>query len=863
MSRTRLLTLLRDLLKIVIVTIRRLLLRQALLELLLVTGIGLLYVTYFAPPLQGVVARNLDPQPLLNVLFNPEMRQTGLEHERLAGVLIPAEIGLRLYGYIPAWNPLMGTGEPLINNAFSYLFNPFYSLPVLLLGIVQGSKLAMILALLIAGYSMWALARSIGIGAVGRVTTAALYMMSGGIAGKFYGGHFQLGLSLAWPPLVMAGLIWTLRTRDRRAPVLMAVAFALLFFSGNIYYTLHTLISMGVVTLFHLWERRPDSGYWMLRKDRLLRVVIGGLLAFGLASLQFIPVWAVRDFVDHPVQYIDSASGQLAGNYDLAQAVVNLIYPWPKWIIFDQPTVGLDAIVDYAYVGTVVIGFILCGLAVTLFFLREDARRYARMAAAALLLALLMMIWATGQTPVLEWLYQHIKLLAEFRFVGRALAIAGLWWIVLAGIGLDILWRAADRLAPVIRRGSGRRLPRMIEWVGCWRLSLVMAVAMLTWGYFFVYSLAGQSLRLSMIFYNYRLLNTLDERRFTGFPQAVETLWLFMLIALAVDMALWLVWQGVQSIRRRVWLDGHALIARLVRAGIVTAALAGIADVMTANSSFFTFGTPIVNYPQLYAFAQQAEPETPFPAVNFPFTPVAYDAYYAGIRNWGLNEGWTPVALPGVLEEGQVLVNLPRWAVVIADDVFGASGSFALRFVTDNHYALRDCQPLTYFPVGQPCEPGMPATALLYENEAALPYAFVVSGDQLQGMPDALTRDNILPAAVLAHTMDTMTIEAATPTRNETGGTNPLPQYYLVVEETHFPGWEAFVDDTPLPTVTIQTVNQPTEPTKGFIGIPLQSGTHTYKLRFQPPGFVAGIIVFVITLVAIAIYLRPGQKTSV
>ena len=216
---------------------------QLLLELATLTLLTILFVCLSVPDVANATPVGLETSQISTALFDPNYRQSGLEHERLAGVLLPVKIGLERYGHIPTWNPYLGIGEPIINNAFSYLFNPFHSLPVLLSNsFAEGTKLATFIALLIAGYSMWALAYSLGIGAVGRIAAGALYLMNGAIAGKFYAGHFQLALSLAWPPLVLAALWWTLRGKNRFAPVAFGVAFALLFFAGNIYYVLHTLI---------------------------------------------------------------------------------------------------------------------------------------------------------------------------------------------------------------------------------------------------------------------------------------------------------------------------------------------------------------------------------------------------------------------------------------------------------------------------------------------------------------------------------------------------------------------------------------------------------------------------------------------
>ena len=100
---------------------------QILVEFSAITLLGLLYSAFFLAGNDGLTLRYLDPS----------MRITALEHERLSGILIPVELGLGLtprfpaIGHIPTWNPFLGGGTPLINNAFFYLFNPFMSVPML------------------------------------------------------------------------------------------------------------------------------------------------------------------------------------------------------------------------------------------------------------------------------------------------------------------------------------------------------------------------------------------------------------------------------------------------------------------------------------------------------------------------------------------------------------------------------------------------------------------------------------------------------------------------------------------------------------------------------------------------------------
>lgn len=407
--------------------------------------IGLIAILYW-----GVIIAPADLPGL-----DPAQRFIGEEHERLAGASLPILRQISAADrFIPTWNPYVAGGVPLFNNAFNYLFNPLMSLPIALLGPVAGSKAAVALALLCAGWAMWALARALGLGAAARISAGVCYLLSGGIAAKFLPGHFQLGISLAWPPLVLAGLWWTLTTRDRRAPALMAVAFALLFWSGNIYYTLHTLIGCALMAAAHL-PRLP-----------IRRLLTGAGFALGLSFIQFWPLWITRAFVIHEPVAFDPATGQLTGQYDLIQAAHNYLTPWPAWRQFLAPNAGQGVVpmlpaVDYAYIGPAVPALIAAlGL---LWALRRAAPGRAgavapgRAGAVALALAMLMLIWGAGQTAPLNWLYAHLPLLAEFRYVGRAHSIGALAWIMLAALGVDALWRLAQS-APGMLRLGGRAL---------------------------------------------------------------------------------------------------------------------------------------------------------------------------------------------------------------------------------------------------------------------------------------------------------------------------------------------------------------------------------------------------------------------
>jgi hypothetical protein len=315
-----------------------------------------------------------------------------------------------------------------------------------------------------------------------------------------------------------------------------------------------------------------------------------------------------------------------------------------------------------------------------------------------------------------------------------------------------------------------------------------------------------------MLRYDYYTKNILDARAFGTFQDAALGLFTLTFAALLGDSLLLL----IGKLRHVMMQQSNAIRgygAHLVRLLVLGGVFLALADIMQVNSTLYGFLRRVADFSQLYPYVLGVDTSTPFPAIFEPHSPFAFSAYEAEIRNWGLNEGWTPRTPPSVIgfEEGAIQY-IPRWAVVW-NELGGHD--LAAQYVDEHQYQMRLCSSteIGRFLSGE-CNTSAKGTTLLYELPDALPYTFVIEDDEVFTPQDTIAHT----ATVLTHEQDTILVRASTPLEESS-------DYYLVVQETHFPGWLASVDGLPVETVSVGP----------FIGAPMLPGEHTYSLRFEPP----------------------------
>jgi hypothetical protein len=368
----------------------------------------------------------------------------GSEEEWLTSSAYMTSYSLHNYGYVPLWQPLFENGEPFIDNPFTFVLNPLSTAPSIFTDGVTGIKISVILTAIVAAVGGWTLGRVLGFGLLARLLLALLCLGKGNMAAMIGTGYFQLGVTQAYFPWIIAGFIGVLRFRRRWPLVLTAIAFTLMFWAGNIWYTLPMLLMMLLLTITHMvtfqvmgnnlrtLQIKLGIDRWVMR-----RAVLSGVMIVGLAMITFLPIWINRDRIyGHP----DDVSAGPVIDFGLAvrQFVDNDLNQYSQ----SNPT-GLQLQFDYSYVLPVWFG-------VALFIVLPPIRplwksgtaRGWRVWIVVAFIIIFAAVWGAGGNSIFVYLYQVIPLLGQWRFVGRALAVASFGIAVLVAARVDGLWRA-------------------------------------------------------------------------------------------------------------------------------------------------------------------------------------------------------------------------------------------------------------------------------------------------------------------------------------------------------------------------------------------------------------------------------------
>ncbi len=324
----------------------------------------------------------------------------------------------------PLWNPYIKTGLPFVADPMMHSFNPLVTLPVLALGVTTGFKVGLFLSFLAAALGMWHLGSALGMGRAARLWIALLFVFAGQPIARFFQGQYLFVLGFAWIPWTISSLYLAIQTRRRLHIAFASASLALLFFSGNAYYSFYMLVAILILSLVSLPRFRRQKPYIAVEWTKVRVLAVVGLLSLGLVAIQLLPL---AEFWPHI-----GKSTEVAGSHTLRQILLDFIST-DSFRPDAYNTLGARE-EYYAYIG---LAPLLCLGLLPLALRKRDLRKYLIF---GLLLAFTLVWIDLDRMPWRDW-FMQTRLLTQFRHLLRILIYSSLAIIVLAGLGLDRLWK--------------------------------------------------------------------------------------------------------------------------------------------------------------------------------------------------------------------------------------------------------------------------------------------------------------------------------------------------------------------------------------------------------------------------------------
>lgn len=341
-------------------------------------------------------------------------------------------------GELPVWVPGIYTGFPSLAQVE---MGAAYPSNLILFGVLSpytAIAWAQILPLLIAGFGTFMLAGQLGVAFEGRLLAAGVFALSG-----FLIAHLrQLNMvdAAAWVPLLAACTERIATGRAGRAPMLLAIVWAMQLLAGHPQISYYTALVLGVYLFARAIQVRGRRTVFEALR-RALPFCCAIFLGTFLAAVQILPALELvrLTYREGGLSYADAA-----------KYAASPLGVWTFWI----PDLFGDARTDsfrlsgihweqYAYVGVLPVLLTLVALVV--------ARRSPRvlLLAGGAVASYLMVLGPN--TPFFGWAHAVVPGMSFFRFPTRFLLFVDLAIALLAGFGLAAclapLPKAARRLA--------------------------------------------------------------------------------------------------------------------------------------------------------------------------------------------------------------------------------------------------------------------------------------------------------------------------------------------------------------------------------------------------------------------------------
>jgi hypothetical protein len=322
-------------------------------------------------------------------------------------------------GSCALWDGSERGGFPAFVDPLGSSLHPAVILTTLLLGVVNGSKVMVIISLWIAGLAQWWLGRVLKLSWLPRMWGAALVVVGGHLSGRMELGALCSLLSTAAVSLTLAPAIRLSQTGSKRDAVILAIVLAMMAVAGQGYYQAGFLFMAPAYLILILSSKVGEKLLW---KRYLTAAGLGLLLAapFLVPFIHFFP-----NFLKNSDPYFNSVQ-------PLPYYLLNLLID--DFEFFNTTVLGH---LPFPNLYTMFVGWIPVILAIVALSTvrRKDRRPISFLATSAALV-----LWF-GTAQPLQWVQGIFPGVASLRFISVIGGLAVPCIIALAAYALDKLMK--------------------------------------------------------------------------------------------------------------------------------------------------------------------------------------------------------------------------------------------------------------------------------------------------------------------------------------------------------------------------------------------------------------------------------------
>lgn len=732
-------------------------------------------------------------------------------------------------GDLPLWNPYALSGGPFVANPQVQAFYPLNLL--LLAGPLRITiTLCAIAHLWLGGALQYAYLRSLGLRRLAACLGAVCFMLGGHLIAGYYAQNVTRNCALVWLP----GMLWAahMAVSKRSAPWALAGAgfVGLSIFAGFPQTTAYAIILVfGQVALSQAMcgtiRLRALAADWAMTSGFLL-------LAAGLTAVQALPSLELLRLSVRQAPSFDFASLGSLPPYQVAAFALPNVFGSPA---YHNSVFGAMFWEACVYVGVVPLMLLMVPAA---------GGRQALLKRFFLLFAAAFLIVALGRyTPVWRLIYDHVPFANTFRFPARALGMVQFVLACSAAVAVASLaqWR----------RTKSERLAWSLTWSAAATFGLGAALA-------------------GSVLFRERLLSasrTLIESRYSGAEIATKLAKLPGLIALQQQAIL---------IALLFAVLGLALLI-VCRRGLLTPRPAIAAALLAATADLLVFAFPLMRPGD---FAKHAAPPAYSSALSLdrnsyrilPMSEALFERNSGPVNGYQNVHGYDPLILASYarfvarINGTDVTSFTPNTADITAPDsslvrLLNARYVISTKPLRSGKLRLVQRRPSLF----------------VYENTAALPRAWLVPEALVVGNDDAAldhvagahfdpTRQVVISGSNAASLgagpgsaaagrggsgkdLGTVTVRSQQSDQISLH-VSCARDCYVVLSEVYCPGWEAWVDATPVPVMRANYA---------FRAVAVRKGTHHVELRYRPRSIRAGAWISALSILLAVAMLIPSQ----